>query len=168
MQAVDVTDRLTWNTPSWSISAEFWTYILFALIVLLAPRYRTIAFAATAALGAATVVAFSQHGMDATYDLGLPRCIFGFSVGYLVYWARPRIGPMPSAIAPLAEVLTVLAIVAFVTMTNRSPPRMRRRLSSRSPSTFSATSQARSLACCSDPCSRTSGSGPIPYTCCTR
>ena len=121
LQAVDVTDRLTWNTPSWSISAEFWTYILFALIVLLAPRYRTIVFAATAALGAATLVAFSQHGMDATYDLGLPRCIFGFSVGYLVYWARPRIGPMPSAIAPLAEVLTVLAIVAFVTMTNRSP-----------------------------------------------
>jgi peptidoglycan/LPS O-acetylase OafA/YrhL len=121
LQAVDVTDQLTWNTPSWSISAEFWTYILFALIVLLAPRYRTIVFAATAALGAATLVAFSQHGMDTTYDLGLPRCIFGFSVGYLVYWARPRIGTMPSAIAPLAEVLMVLAIVAFVTMTNRSP-----------------------------------------------
>jgi peptidoglycan/LPS O-acetylase OafA/YrhL len=128
---VDVTDRLTWNTPSWSISAEFRTYILFALIVLLAPRYRTIVFAATAALGAATLVAFSQHGIDATYDLGLPRCIFGFSVGYLVYWARPPTGPMPS------------------------------------PSTFSATSQARSLACCSDPCFRTLGSGPIPYTCCT-
>ena len=59
--------------------------------------------------------------MDATYDLGLPRCIFGFSVGYLVYWARPRIGPMHSAIAPLAEVLIVLTIVAFVAMTNRSP-----------------------------------------------
>ena len=121
LQAVDVTDQLTWNTPSWSISAEFWTYILFALIVLLAQRYRTIVFAATAALGAATLVAFSQHGMDTTYDLGLPRCIFGFSVGYLVYWARPRIGTMPSAIAPLAEVLIVLAIVAFVAMTNRSP-----------------------------------------------
>ena len=48
MQAVDVTDPLTWNTPSWSISAEFWTYILFALIVLLAPRYRTMAFAVAA------------------------------------------------------------------------------------------------------------------------
>ena len=135
LQAVDVTDQLTWNTPSWSISAEFWTYILFALIVLLAQRYRTIVFAATAALGAATLDAFSQHGMDTTYVLGRPRCIFGFSVGYLVYWARPRIGTMPSAIAPLAEVLI--------------------------------ESQARSLACCSDPCFRTLGSGPIPYTCCT-
>ena len=121
LQAVDVTDRLTWNTPSWSISAEFWTYILFALIVLLLPRFRTIAFAVAAFLGAATVVAFSHHGMDVTYDLGLPRSIFGFSVGYLVYWARPRIGPMPPALAYIAEVLTVLAILAFVTMTNRSP-----------------------------------------------
>jgi len=121
LQAVDVTDRLTWNTPSWSISAEFWTYILFALIVLLLPRFRTIAFAVAAFLGAATVVAFSHHGMDVTYDLGLPRSIFGFSVGYLVYWARPRIGPMPPALAYIAEVLTVLAIFAFVTMTNRSP-----------------------------------------------
>lgn len=121
LQAVDVTDRLTWNTPSWSISAEFWTYILFALIVLLLPRYRTIAFAVSAFIGAATVIAFSHHGMDVTYDLGLPRSIFGFSVGYLVYWARPRIGPMPPALAYLAEVLMVLATVAFVTMTNRSP-----------------------------------------------
>ena len=121
LQAVDVTDRLTWNTPSWSISAEFWTYILFALIVLLLPRFRTIAFAVAAFLGAATVIAFSHHGMDVTYDLGLPRSIFGFSIGYLVYWARPRIGPMPPALAYVAEVLMVLAIFAFVTMTNRSP-----------------------------------------------
>jgi peptidoglycan/LPS O-acetylase OafA/YrhL len=121
LQAVDVTDRLTWNTPSWSISAEFWTYILFALIVLLLPRYRTVTFAVTAFLGAATVIAFSHHGMDVTYDLGLPRSIFGFSIGYLVYWARPRIGPMPPALAYVAEVLMVLAIFAFVTMTNRSP-----------------------------------------------
>ena len=121
LQAVDVTDRLTWNTPSWSISAEFWTYILFALIVLLLPRFRTIAFAVAAFLGAATVIAFSHHGMDVTYDLGLPRSIFGFSIGYLVYWARPRIGPMPPALAYVGEVLMVLAIFAFVTMTNRSP-----------------------------------------------
>jgi len=31
LQSLHVHDGLTWNGPSWSISAEFWTYVLFAL-----------------------------------------------------------------------------------------------------------------------------------------
>jgi peptidoglycan/LPS O-acetylase OafA/YrhL len=120
LQAVGLGEGLTWNTPSWSISAEFWTYVVFALIVLLAPRYRTIAFTLAAGFAAATVIAFSEHGMDATYNLGLPRCIFGFSVGCLLYQARPHIAPLPAAAASAAEVLMLIVIGGFVTMANRS------------------------------------------------
>lgn len=120
LQGTGVADKLTWNTPSWSISAEFWTYILFALIIMLPIRHRQVAFAAAAVAGAAIVIAFARHGMDATYDLGLPRCIFGFFIGCLVYWARWR---TPTASLPNpgpSELLAVTAIVAFVSISGRS------------------------------------------------
>ncbi|HEY8193796.1 MAG TPA: acyltransferase [Hyphomicrobium sp.] len=121
LQGIGVTDKLTWNTPSWSISAEFWTYLLFALIITLPSRFRTAAFAISAALGAAIVMAYSHHGMDATYDLGLPRCIFGFSLGCLVYWVRSRANSQSRSAGTISEVTAVIAIIAFVTITNRSP-----------------------------------------------
>ncbi len=36
-------DYLSWNAPSWSISVEFYTYLVFGLIVLLAQRLRVAA-----------------------------------------------------------------------------------------------------------------------------
>ena len=35
-------DYLSWNAPSWSISVEFYTYVVFGLIVLLAQRMRSL------------------------------------------------------------------------------------------------------------------------------
>ncbi|WP_404533715.1 acyltransferase family protein [Bradyrhizobium ottawaense] len=35
-------DYLSWNAPSWSISVEFYTYLVFGLIVLLAQRMRSL------------------------------------------------------------------------------------------------------------------------------
>jgi peptidoglycan/LPS O-acetylase OafA/YrhL len=120
LQGTGLADKLTWNTPSWSISAEFWTYIVFALVVTLQTRHRPIAFAGLAAAGAILLVSFAQHGMDATYDLGLPRCIFGFFIGCLVYWARQR---RPAARLPNPErdeLIAVAAIVAFVSISGRT------------------------------------------------
>jgi peptidoglycan/LPS O-acetylase OafA/YrhL len=120
LQGTGLADKLTWNTPSWSISAEFWTYIVFALVVTLQVRHRPIAFALLAAAGAAVLVVFAQHGMDATYDLGLPRCIFGFFLGCLVYWARSR---QPTAFLPNPtrnELIAVAAIIIFVSISGRT------------------------------------------------
>jgi peptidoglycan/LPS O-acetylase OafA/YrhL len=120
LQGTGLADKLTWNTPSWSISAEFWTYIVFALVVTLQTRHRPIAFAGLATTGAILLVSFAQHGMDATYDLGLPRCIFGFFIGCLVYWARQR---RPAARLPNPErneLIAVAAIVAFVSISGRT------------------------------------------------
>src|SRR5437899_2287510 len=32
LQSMGVHDHLTWNGPSWSISTEWWTYVVFALV----------------------------------------------------------------------------------------------------------------------------------------
>jgi peptidoglycan/LPS O-acetylase OafA/YrhL len=120
LQGTGLADKLTWNTPSWSISAEFWTYIVFALVVTLQTRHRPIAFAVLAAAGATVLVAFARHGMDATYDLGLPRCIFGFFLGCLVY--RARSSRLSASLPNPAhnELIAVAAIVAFVSISGRT------------------------------------------------
>lgn len=120
LQSLDIAPGLTWNTPSWSISAEFWTYILFAAIILLLPRHRHVAFTASALIGAAALIAFSTHGIDVTHDLGLPRCIYGFSVGCLVYWARSRIGPNPPTFLSALEIPAAVAVIIFVSLVGRS------------------------------------------------
>src|ERR1700761_1133724 len=91
-QAMGFTDHSTWNIPSWSIAAEFWTYLVFASALCLAStRLSRVRFAAEGLLAVMLVgsvgilVSRSQHGQDATFDLGLFRCLYGFLVGHFVY-----------------------------------------------------------------------------------
>jgi peptidoglycan/LPS O-acetylase OafA/YrhL len=91
-QSFGLIQHLTWNSPSWSICAEFWTYLVFAAAVFLGSiwltrwkRATTSLMAITMAGSAAILVIFAHHGMDASYDLGFIRCLYGFLVGHLTY-----------------------------------------------------------------------------------
>ncbi|MDB5593926.1 MAG: acyltransferase [Hyphomicrobiales bacterium] len=106
-----------WNHPSWSISAEFWTYLLFgALCLSLRPAFAWIA-ALIASVALAFVVASSQSGMDVTFQFGLGRCIAGFFVGSLTYlgWLRwkdaCRLSP---AAFTAAEAFSMVLALSFV------------------------------------------------------
>ena len=125
-QSLGIAHGLTWNPPSWSISAEFWAYLIFAVTVLIAStwlgRIRWAAGILISALligSAAVLVSFARHGIDATYDLGLFRCLYGLLIGSLTYrlWqtvshARPRGGVL--------EVVTLIAVLLFVSSVGRS------------------------------------------------
>ena len=39
LHSMGLIDYLSWNAPSWSISVEFYTYLVFGLVVVLAQRY---------------------------------------------------------------------------------------------------------------------------------
>jgi peptidoglycan/LPS O-acetylase OafA/YrhL len=125
-QSVGIEKQLTWNPPSWSISAEFWTYLVFAAALFVASRWmRRTRFASeifiTAILvgSASVLVMFSEHGMDATYDLGLARCIYGFLVGHLTYrlW---KISPPIVVQTRFLEPATLIVIAGFVSMAGHS------------------------------------------------
>jgi len=105
----------TWqlNAPAWSISTEYYCYILFGTICLLArPRLAIIA-ACLAVIGVATVVTFSRTLMDVTVGLGFFRCIYGFFCGVLVYflWQRVR---LPAGTGTIAECAVALGAWLFV------------------------------------------------------
>ena len=122
-QSLHIHDSLTWNGPSWSISTEAWTYVLFALVsVTLGLRGWLLAVAAIAP--PLWLLHVSTTGMDVTYDWGLVRCVFGFALGVgcaFFQRAHPR-GLIERAglQASLLEIVTVAAVVLYVAAVGKS------------------------------------------------
>ena len=126
-QAMGIQDHLTWNPPSWSIAAEFWTYMIFAATLHVAEtRFARVRFAAEGLLAilligsAAVLLRYSERGMDVTFDLGIFRCLCGFLIGHFVYrlW---QVCPRDIFDSPLVEVAVLIATVGFVSIAGRSP-----------------------------------------------
>jgi len=123
VQSLHVHDSLTWNGPSWSISTEVWTYVIFALVsVTLGLRLWLLALAAI--VPPVALLYLSGTGMDVTFDWGLLRCVFGFALGvacYHIHQARPlRMAAAGPAAATAAEFATVAAVVAFVSAVDKT------------------------------------------------
>jgi len=70
---------ITFNSPAWSISAEFYTYLIFGVIVLNFSKFKNYIFAALG-LSAATILFVYQ---PEHHDFML-RCIAGFFIGCIL------------------------------------------------------------------------------------
>jgi peptidoglycan/LPS O-acetylase OafA/YrhL len=124
-QSFGLVQHLTWNPPSWSICAEFWTYLVFATVLVVSStwlaRFRFAALGLIAAILAASVsilVLFSQHRMDASYDLGFVRCLYGFLVGHLTYRLF-QVTPKATLDSRLPEWAMLIVIVEYVSLAGR-------------------------------------------------
>ena len=125
-QSFGFVQHLTWNPPSWSICAEFWTYLVFATFLVSSStwlaRFR---FAATSLIAiilagcVSILVLFAQHGMDASYSLGFVRCLYGFLVGHLTYRLF-RATPKAMFDVKLLEWAMLVIIVAYVAQAGRT------------------------------------------------
>jgi peptidoglycan/LPS O-acetylase OafA/YrhL len=103
-------DFTPWNGPSWSISAEFYTYLLFALGVGLMKR-SIVLLLLPLVLASALALWILVGNMNATFDWGVIRCILGFSVGVLI-WHAHRAAWLRSGTA--LELMSIGLILAFV------------------------------------------------------
>jgi peptidoglycan/LPS O-acetylase OafA/YrhL len=88
LHAMGLQPDVTFNGPSWSISAEFYAYLLFAaLVTLVGFRRRFIVIAV--ALIAVSVMQLLDYGQTMLPDTAIPfaffRCVAGFFLGTLVY-----------------------------------------------------------------------------------
>lgn len=97
VQALPPHSEWAFNSPSWSISAEFYTYLLFAILVLLARRKALVVFAAIATATSGALAFDYTAGMEPVL-----RCWAGFFVGcltagayrrYLHAWQLPPAAP---------------------------------------------------------------------------
>ncbi len=84
VQSLGIYNYLTWNFPAWSISTEFYTYISFAIIVLLFKK-QTHKFVTifSMVIPLALIYFTGKTLFDFTYDYGYFRCITGFFVGII-------------------------------------------------------------------------------------
>lgn len=106
IQTIGLFPEPTWNTPSWSISVEWWTYILFPIFISLLTKQKRL-FKYTASLVILGVYLFIMYyfqpqqfntrqaymylpsellnTVDVMVGPGFLRCISGFLMGILVY-----------------------------------------------------------------------------------
>jgi len=90
-QSMGLHDNLSFNSPSWTVSVEFFTYFLFMAMLMWAPPKKIWHFTLLG-LGALGIYyglsqvpaeeGFSRK-MDITYDFGFFRCVAGFFIGLI-------------------------------------------------------------------------------------
>lgn len=85
LHSFGVTNSLSFNRPSWSIGAEFYTYIVFAAAVVFL-RGRILVTSSLLALAALAMLMLTGHrDLLVTFDLGFVRAVMGFFVGVLTF-----------------------------------------------------------------------------------
>jgi peptidoglycan/LPS O-acetylase OafA/YrhL len=106
-------DRPYWNAVSWSIAAEVWAYLTFAILFRFTKRWVVPAALVVAAGGALWALHVTPRSMNLLHDGAFARCLYGFGLGVVTYhlYARLRQArPLQSpAVAAGLELLLVLA-----------------------------------------------------------
>ena len=112
-----------WNPPSWSISAEVWTYLLFALLCRFSGR-------ALPWLLGTLIVAMppllcwnSDRYLNVCFDGALMRCLFGFSMGALafMYWSGHNRPLISAGLATVLEIVVASASLLIVSIAAAGP-----------------------------------------------
>ena len=110
LQAFNIHATASWNFPAWSVAAEFYTYLVFALVCLSFSRLRTVIFAMIALFSAAILYRISPDTLFVSFDWGFLRCLMGFFVGCLVYRFSEIFPNPPRALSVLEFAISGSAI----------------------------------------------------------
>jgi peptidoglycan/LPS O-acetylase OafA/YrhL len=89
LNSVGLFPYVTWNAASWSIGAEFCTYILFGALAICTRRYMG-AIAVAIVIAAIAWLDWVAGSIDVVWDWGTVRCCAGFFAGHLIYRLPPR------------------------------------------------------------------------------
>lgn len=104
------------NFPSWSISAEFWAYVTFAILMLAPFRwFWTVVVAIACYL---TVLDIITPGFGSFFSDGLFRAIAYFILGSLTYLAWKWLGGVRPRMPNVAEIAVVALIFVMVSSPN--------------------------------------------------
>ena len=118
-------DGTPWNGPSWSIAAEIWTYLIFALVLRYLPRLLLVPICVGLVIAALLIIpTLTDRYMLVFHEGALLRCLYGFSLGVLGWYFMPlweRISLGGKAIATLIEIAVVLGVAVLVAAAGSGP-----------------------------------------------
>jgi peptidoglycan/LPS O-acetylase OafA/YrhL len=108
--------RVSWNVPSWSISVEYWTYIVYGITVLATttaarPRFWNALFLAGIFVLSLVVLLVYAKSLETTVTFGFFRCLLGFIGGHFAYQLWRRLPALRGATA--IELVTVFLVSLF-------------------------------------------------------
>ncbi|MEM9469550.1 MAG: acyltransferase, partial [Pseudomonadota bacterium] len=91
LHSFDTVGGYSLNSPSWSISAEFYTYLIFAVLLIKFPKIIWLWMPAIIMGG--LIFFYFFDGKNATHNWGIFRCVYGFAAGGLAYilWEKTNI-----------------------------------------------------------------------------
>jgi len=123
LQGLGVNPQNWLNFASWSISAEFAAYVIFAAVVSrIGPAIWPWLLPIMA--GPIVLATISPDGMNATYDYGLVRCLYGFALGVLSFDLRERFPVLRARLTTSGETLletaSFLLVIAYVSLAGGS------------------------------------------------
>jgi peptidoglycan/LPS O-acetylase OafA/YrhL len=118
-------DRLTWNSPSWFVSAEFALCLMFPALLWFAARgriWRGAVLIAAGLAGLCTLLAILGRGLDTTYDWGVLRGLSEFAIGagLAVLFGAAAHWRIPAWIHSAVQLLLLAALAYSVTRTGWS------------------------------------------------
>lgn len=123
-------DRLILNYPSWSISVEYYTYLIFGVCAaLLAARVRPWAYTTVWLLGVVVAIAGSlahdciekRDCLYLTTDLGLFRSLAGFFLGVLAARLSDNRAILARLNSTSVQMLALLAVVLILIYSRKAP-----------------------------------------------
>jgi len=126
LHATGLTDKNILNVPSWSISTEFWTYVLFAFIctVAIKPMIRVALVVMAGLLGGIVFIWLNgQNGLATPLQYNWPRCIMSFGLGTIVWLAYARSRAFPGrSLLHLVYLILFLGILNLMALSTRTSP----------------------------------------------
>lgn len=120
---------ITFNYPSWSISTEFYAYVLFAAVRSVLRTTARFAIAAVVIVAGSIGVLHAAHLpslVSAGYDWGFFRCSAGFFLGTLTCIAYRNLRKIPARVEtwerPLRACLSPIALLSIGVLTINADP----------------------------------------------
>lgn len=130
LQSLGIHDTTTWNLPSWSISTEFYTYLVFAIMAVTLRKYWYVACVVIVGCSAALLIFISKDNgnyINWGHDWGFYRCLMGFFSGSIIYGIYMKLsqnGQKRLAYANLFEVLALSLMGYLIAVKAHSPVNM--------------------------------------------
>ena len=113
IHSLNIHEYLSWNVPSWSISVEFYTYLFFALTLVLRIGKSIVTCLCIIFLSYSLLYYTDKPDFSITSDYGLLRCIGGFYAGVLIYHLKSQYLHQSVMYGLLSIILFILVLITL-------------------------------------------------------
>ncbi|MCC8996342.1 MAG: acyltransferase [Nitrosomonas sp.] len=105
-------DWVTWNFPSWSLSAEFFCYLIFATLLTIDSDKRKLVLVALLCMGALfyCLCIAASNDVNENFRLSIVRAASAFTIGMILFIGRKAISTLSD------RCLTFIQITACITL----------------------------------------------------